>query len=75
MERVDIERRFAYHRPKNQETASIHETVRAACGGLALELSLLVPEGRELHLAVTKIEEAMMWANAGIARAAAGSGD
>lgn len=73
MDRADIETRFAYHRPKDQETASTHETVRAACGGLALELSLLVPDRRELALAVTKIEEAMMWANAGIARA--GSGD
>jgi hypothetical protein len=28
----------------------------------------LVPAGRELSLALTKLEEAMMWANDGIAR-------
>lgn len=34
----------------------------------------LVPDGREKATAITKLEEFMMWANAGIARAGAAPG-
>lgn len=60
--------RFDYHRPKDQETISAHEQIRESCRLLAFQLKALVPEGREQSIAITKIEEAMMWANAGIAR-------
>jgi hypothetical protein len=45
-----------------------HDRVRLRCGELARELSFVVPEGRELSLALTNLEQAMFWANAGIAR-------
>lgn len=35
---------------------------------LALLVDELCPEGREKSLAITKIEESVMWANAAIAR-------
>ena len=35
---------------------------------LATDVMSMVPDGRERALALTKIEEAMFWANAGIAR-------
>lgn len=43
-------------------------TVRLACKAAADSFIEMVPEGRELSLALTKLEEAMMWANEGIAR-------
>lgn len=60
--------RFDYHRPKDMETVSKHEEIRYQCEFLTRKFASLVPESRELALAITKVEEAMMWANAGIAR-------
>lgn len=68
MEIADIENRFAYHKPKDEETTKKHELIRAHCLTLAEDINKLVPEGREKSLAITKLEEVMMWANAGIAR-------
>lgn len=64
----DIEHRFAFHAATTQEKRDEHTSVRAACRDLALRVQQDVPEGREKALALTKIEEAMMWANAAIAR-------
>ena len=64
-----LHNRFRYHPPKDDATREAHERVRGLCLNLAEEIDGLVPGGREKALAITKIEEAMMWANAGIARA------
>lgn len=74
MEDTDLIRRFAYHPPRDEQTKRTHERVREAMHEAAAEINLLVPEGREKALAVTKLEEAMMWANAGIARAPSAGG-
>lgn len=68
MELQDIQKRFNYHAPKHEDTKQSHEEVRNRCKSLAIALNLIVPEGREKSLAFTKLEEVMMWANAGIAR-------
>jgi hypothetical protein len=65
---ADITHRFAYHPPKDPKTVHEHETVRALVGGLASDLDQFLPYGREKSLAITKLEEAMFWANAAIAR-------
>ena len=63
----DLENRFTYHAP-GAAKASSHAFVREACGKLALVVEEALPDCREKSLAITKIEEAMFWANAGIAR-------
>jgi hypothetical protein len=64
----DIEHRFAFHAATTQEKRDEHTSVRQACRRLADELNARVPEGREKALAITHLEEVMMWANAAIAR-------
>lgn len=64
----DIDNRFSYHPPTKPGTREAHEFVRAACRNLAETLVPILPESREKSLAITKLEEAMFWANASIAR-------
>ncbi|MGC5343658.1 DUF7681 family protein [Streptomyces sp. DT171] len=66
---ADIEHRFAFHAATTDEKRNAHATVRAACHGLAELVDQLCPAGREQALAVTKVEEAMFWANAALSRA------
>lgn len=67
MEHGDIDNRFDYHAP-DAEKRTRHENVRGQCWSLANYLNTTLPEGREKSLAITKLEEAMFWANAAIAR-------
>lgn len=64
----DLNRRFNYHQPSNQEVVDKHQQVREGCHYAANIVATACPEGREKSLALTKLEEAMMWANAAIAR-------
>ncbi len=64
----DIELRFDHHRPSSNAVIELHGDVRYACATVAIKLVREVPPCRELSLALTKLEEAMMWANAAIAR-------
>lgn len=63
----DIENRFGYHKPDAKKVQE-HELVRAQVKGLAHYWDANLPNGREKSLALTKLEEAMFWANAAIAR-------
>lgn len=65
---ADLKNRFSYHAPKDEETKVLHEEIRTGCLELAVFIKKWVPAGREQALAITKLEEVMMWANAGIAR-------
>ena len=42
--------------------------MRESCDQLAAALDDLLPDGREKAVALTKVEEAMFWANAAVAR-------
>lgn len=68
MSNDDLGHRFAYHAPKDQATREAHEEMRAAAHQLASAIVNATVPSREQSLALTKAEEAMMWANAAIAR-------
>lgn len=63
-----IENNFKYHPPKDELTANKHDATRFHCKVLADFFDRCLPNSREKSLAMTKLEEAMMWANAAIAR-------
>lgn len=62
-----IERDFMYHSPKPDDIPR-YEAVRAKAKELAILIADACPTGREQSLALTKVEEAVAWTNAGIAR-------
>lgn len=62
-----IENNHMFHSETPQVASRFHE-VRLITEVCAKELVKLCPEGRELSLALTHLEEAMFWANAAIAR-------
>ncbi len=64
----DIEHRFAFHAATTEEKRDAHASVRQACRRLADFINESAPDGREKSLAITHVEEAMLWANAAIAR-------
>lgn len=64
---IDIEKNFTYHAPKPDQ-ANRCETIRLYGALAAKIIDNLCPESREKSLAMTKLEEAVMWANAAIAR-------
>lgn len=62
-----IKNDFTYHKPP-AEIAQNFVTLREKAKELALLFDSLVPYGREQATALTRLEEAVMHANAGIAR-------
>lgn len=62
-----IERDFSSHTVGMDKDVDMKD-IRSKAKMLALDIALLCPDGREKSLALTKLEEAVFWANAGIAR-------
>ena len=62
-----IENNFTYHPPKGDQQAR-YEHIRTMGKSLAIAIEQFSPDSREKSLAMTKVEEAVMWANAAIAR-------
>ena len=62
-----IDAAFTYHRPLPGDVEAI-ESLREDFKDVAEGIDLLCPDGREKALALTKLEEVMMWANAAIVR-------
>jgi hypothetical protein len=63
----DIDYRVDYRQP-TPEKKGRHETMRTAFKYLMRHVSENTPPGREQSFAFTKLEEALFWANAAIAR-------
>jgi hypothetical protein len=68
MSNEQLEHRFRYHPAATEIDRRRHQSVREAMLDAARIVDERVPPGREHSLAITKLEEAMFWANAGIAR-------
>jgi len=62
-----LKREYTYHPPKTGQ-AERYEEIRDRARALAAHIARGTPESREQSLALTKIEEAVFWANAAIAR-------
>ena len=58
---------YTYHAPKGTQTDR-YEVIRDEARYMAVMLSSLCPQSRELSLALTNLEQVAMWANASIAR-------
>lgn len=67
IEQNDIDNRFTYH-PPSEDRARCHVMIREHGKALVELINEMVPDGREKSLAITKVEESVMWANAGLAR-------
>ena len=67
MKPTEIVNRFTYHAPVGDQ-AKEYNTIRGNAKTMAEIVNGLCPDNREKSIAITKIEEAVMWANASIAR-------
>lgn len=65
---IDIKHNTSYHAPRDAHDVSQHENIRLAARSFMEAIAEFAPESREQSLAFTKAEEALMWANAAIAR-------
>lgn len=64
---IDLNNRFSYHPPREGQ-ASLYVQIRDRAHELARFIVNNSPASREQSVAITKLEEVVMWANAGIAR-------
>lgn len=62
-----MENRFTYHSPTHDKIIT-HEAIREQAKNYAYFLDAVLPDSREKSLAITKLEEVVMWANASVAR-------
>lgn len=70
---VDLQHRFGYHPPSSPVVVKAHEDARDELRVAAEFVVESLPPCRERATALTKLEEAMFWANAAIARNMNGS--
>ena len=63
----DLENRFTYHPPKPGQ-AETYQRLRSMALDFARAIDGECPDSREKSLAITHLEDAVMWANASIAR-------
>ena len=64
---LELDNRFKWHEPKGDQQER-YELLRYTASKYADLILTHTPASREQSLAITKLEEAMMWANSAIAR-------
>ncbi|AJK28055.1 hypothetical protein M5W70_09205 [Paenibacillus larvae] len=64
---TQIENNFKYHAPKPEQTEK-YTAIREKAKELAYLVDDLCPNSREKSLALTNLEQAVMWANAALTR-------
>lgn len=64
---MNLKEKFTYHKPTDEKIKK-YESIRNLAHEFARNVGKECPDSREKSLAITKIEEAVMWANASIAR-------
>lgn len=67
MNNQEIRHRFTYHAPHDQQIPMFQE-LRDGAHDLATALNRMTVDSREKSVAITKLEEFVMWANAAIVR-------
>jgi hypothetical protein len=63
---LDVGRIFTYHKPFGDQPQR-YEALRDMAKALAVAIQKSTPESREQSLALTSLQQAVMWANAAIA--------
>lgn len=64
-----MDERFKHHAPNGEETIARHQAAREAANAFFEAIEALTwGNSREKSVAITKVEEAMFWLNADIAR-------
>lgn len=66
MDNIQIENIFTYH-PVISNQKFRYEHLREQARKLAMDINLMCPDSREKSLAITNLQQAIMWANASIA--------
>jgi len=64
---AEIKNRVTYHAP-SPEGVERHEAIAGNFIELMHVIEAIMPDGREKSIVFTKLEEAKMWASAGVAR-------
>lgn len=65
---LNLENRFTFHPVQSQEQADKYAKIRGAALAFAELIDELAPDSREKTIAINSLDEAVMWANASIAR-------
>lgn len=66
MTKEQIDNTFTYHAPKGDQTTR-YQSIRECAKELAHNIARNCPDSREKSLALTNLQQAVMWANASIA--------
>ena len=66
MEKLLLDNIFKYHPPKEGQ-GERYEELRSKAKEFALLINQMCPESREKSLAITNLQQTVMWANASIA--------